>query len=111
MSRAISFSCKRCGATFLLQARPKFCPYCGAEELTSQSIETAKRLIDECNAMIPEIETAWDQYIQLAAQYEMRTQKLAQYEKRGFITRDMVPKYHKTKLSEALKVARSNARR
>lgn len=104
----IRYVCKNCEAKFSTQKTSMFCPYCGTDQIISDSSAYAQRLIDECNAMVPELETSWEKYISLAAQFDVRVMKLHQYKKRGYITEEMMPKYRKKTMKEAMKEARQS---
>lgn len=98
------FKCSDCGAAFRLAQKPRFCPYCASPNVIAhgKALETARKLIAECNEKVEKLEVLWSEYVALQASYELNMLTLRTYKKRGIITDDDMPCYKKKSLKESL---------
>lgn len=98
------FRCSSCGAGFRLAQKPQFCPFCASRSVTAhgKALETAQRLIAECNEKAEKMEALWSEYVSLLTGYELNMLTLRTYKKRGIITDDDMPRYEKKSLKQSL---------
>ena len=104
-SKRHSYLCKDCGETSLFAKQPKFCPFCGSQTIarnTEKSKRHAEETIEKMNAMLPQINDAWDTYAELYVQFESMRQILAPYANRGIIDKNLIPKIEHKNLTDVL---------
>ena len=66
-----------------------------------------EEIINQVNELIPKLEKAWNDYVELYCEFENRRRVLDGYVRRGVIEKSDVPKSEKKKLLEALTEYRS----
>ena len=88
----------------------KFCPFCGSSAIygdNEKARRTANKLIEECNELEKQILPAYEKYVELNAQYQLKIRLLQSYALRGVMPKEMIPRLDKAKLKDAIKKIRS----
>lgn len=99
------FICNDCGVCQRYSKVPNFCSNCGSQNIVQNSavaVRHAKELITKMNVMIPEIEAAYNLYLEKFIEFENIRRVVVGYAKRGHITTDEVPILKRKRVIDAL---------
>ena len=113
MSKSKRYFCNDCGEGYNFSKVPSFCPNCGSDriELDNRKAKAhTKELIDRMNELVPQIESAWQTYVDLNVEFENMRRVLYDYSRRmrGIINKEDIPVVRKKKQLEALYEYRAN---
>lgn len=100
-----SYICMKCGETGLYHNAPKFCPYCGSEEIQRNNLDAikhAKEVALQMEELVPVVEKAWSAYVDVYVEFENRRRVLEDYCRRGAFDKGDIPTVEKKKLLDAL---------
>lgn len=100
------YICNNCKQRVRLSKQPMCCPFCCSEKIFPDNEKAKKHAtekIEELKKLLPQLDSAWDSYVKLHAQYEDIMQTLRQYTKRCIIDKSDIPKIEKKHLAAALK--------
>lgn len=98
------YRCEKCGTEFYITVKPSFCAVCGSDQIykgSKKAFETAKRYLDECNSLIPQIEETHAKLTELYIRYMTVHETLKTYASRGIISKDKVPVFKFPSMTEA----------
>ena len=106
------YRCSECGKVVRVAEtnEVKFGPFCGSSEIYSDNEKarrTANKLIEECKELEKQILPAYEKYVELNAQYQLKIRLLQSYALRRVIPKEMIPHLDKAKLDDAIKKIRS----
>lgn len=106
-SKRKTYYCKNCDSTVRLTKAPSFCPTCGSNEIEEDHRE-AQKFIDNAlariNELIGELESTWDKYSAVHAEYEQLHRTITSYKLRHKVfSKIEIPKPNLPTLSSALK--------
>ena len=102
MKKKYDISCPDCGATYTLGFPASYCAECGSGRIMVSVVKgkarvTAERKMVELDEIRPLLELVRSEYFKVRVEYEDALQFLAQYYRRGIVTRE---EYMRYKLSE-----------
>ena len=100
------YICNNCKQRVRLSKTPVCCPFCCSEEIISDNEKAkkhAQKKIEELQNLLPQLDSAWNDYAEIYVRCEDITQTLRQYAKRGIINTSDIPKTEKKCLAIALK--------
>lgn len=97
-----NISCPDCGATYTLGFPASYCAACGSGRIMVSEIKGKARITAESKMAVldeirPRLESARSEYFKIRVEYEDTLQFLAQYHRRGIVTRE---EYMRYKLNE-----------
>lgn len=95
------YRCQKCGAEFFITVKPTFCAVCGSNHIyvgSKKAAETIDRLTADINALIPEMERLYADFVKLYTEYEYKRETLRVYSYRGYMRKEDVPTFKRPAL-------------
>ncbi len=104
VSNKKKYRCDSCDAEFYITLKPVCCPICGSKSVfagSKKSKQTADEYIAELNVIIPRMNELCNSLQDLYSRYMTLNEVLKQYEGRGIIEKDIIPRFKLPSLSKA----------
>lgn len=94
-----------CRETVTLGKSPNFCPHCGSTNIKVNDLMArshANDIVEEMKRLKPEVELAWNTYVEVYVEFENRRRLLNNYARRGYIDSADIPVIEQKRLIDAL---------
>ena len=93
------YICKSCGKHITLPNGSKYCPICSGK-VESKAEIYAKEKIKELQELLPVLESKYNEFAEMYAQFKITNETLRTYATRGLIDRESVPDFKPEALTD-----------